>query len=801
MPSIEFEYISEKVDLEKQPNASGVIDDEQITIGDLHGNALKFIWVLLRHGFLTSISEKDYERLVAIYNTNIKTLDGEDLDDFDKIVENLQLELNASQAVLTLLGDELADRGANDYFTLKIIQRLNQIGLKYEIIYSNHSFEFLRAYELYKQGRFSFEKVVTNASPTTSLENLQKLMQKELVNIEDIEDIIETAYKPAFKLLSYTLNQEQNTITIKSHAPIDVNVISAAAEQLTVEFFDATATELAQTIDTMNAAFNALVEDYEVSSTVQRKTPLYQIMWNRDWRSLNRSAIHNSYHINYVHGHTGGPTEGNVVDLDNRLGKNQRSNSGEYTALKRQAAQIHIQNTEQKQENTNKPKMSITLVNGHYYPNDWIEIYDKQHPDSPFNELNEEILSNSGRENLNLLHTALLHTLLDNSSVVDDAKCVEDMIFFGNWKFPADLVEAYNKDKKQYNQFECRALSRTDTFQKLYVMLLTDYSRKGNEKKYHVSAPYQIYANQEITKEQSVSKSVMGLHIDQEANYALVNFMDEAIDFKYMRAFEEIYEYDFKDYMVNQEALDEWLQLKKQGKTIPSILKDAYKQQQSLFIDSQETNGIKRKIEPAVVKTHPSNQSPIHVTEPVLLDRQQKIADIPVNRGEVSPNENAQSKQPTTEPKKMPEEIRAQTYQIAKLQIEDILRNFKSKIDSEIGSHSSTAKTAALALHKQLIHFKDNAFYTPNKESLAEFVKNTKQSIKEATPQLQRDLTWGSYLHNLAKKIANVIFSIVSFGMCSAAFFKPQSSDAVNTAKKVEDTIEQATTNKSLGHD
>lgn len=666
MSGIEFDYISENVNLEEYPKVSGVIDDEQITVGDLHGNALKFIWLLLRHGFVTSISEEDYKRFVEIYNTNINKLDGEDLDDFDEIVKKLQLEPKASQAMLTLLGDELADRGANDYFTLKILQRLNQIGLKYEIVYSNHSFEFLRAYELYKQGKSSFEEVVAKARPTTSLENLQDLIEDNLVKIAEIEEIIETAYKPAFKLLSYTLNQEQNTITINSHAPIDVNIIFEAAEQLNIEFSDATVTDLAQTIDNMNAAFNELVNDSKVSSTVERGDPLYQIMWNRDWKKLDRRSIHNGYHINYVHGHTGGPTEGNVVNLDNKLGKTQHINEGQYTALKRQAEHALINNIKQEEKNTNKFEAHHTLVNGHYYPNTWIEAYDRQHPDNPFNELNEEIISKSGRENLYLLKSAYLRNLLYSLSIVEETKPVEDLIQFGNWNYPADLVAVYNQGKPQYNQFECRALSRTDTFESLYAMLLSVYNRNTGHK-YHVSAPYQTYADQELTKEQPGIRSVMGIDIDKEANHALVDFMDEPVELKYTSAFIEIYEYDFKDYMVNQEELNEWLQLKKEGEKIPPILKEVYKQQQtskseneSLAIETHANDHNpkhaalketykhqpntftmgKSKIEPVVLETHAHHQNPKRTIEPVQLSEQPKAVDEHIVPAEAENNKN-----------------------------------------------------------------------------------------------------------------------------------------------------------------
>src|SRR5580765_5689167 len=120
MPNI---LISQKANIDtypeldiKHPGAEGT----EFTIGDLHGNALKFLYFLVRHGIL-SISREQYKTLVKIYHTPVDDLDHNQLQQFKTILN--QAKVN-NKGKIRLIGDEHADRGMNDYFTLKIIEKL-----------------------------------------------------------------------------------------------------------------------------------------------------------------------------------------------------------------------------------------------------------------------------------------------------------------------------------------------------------------------------------------------------------------------------------------------------------------------------------------------------------------------------------------------------------------------------------------------------------------------------------------------------------------------------------------------------
>ena len=82
------EFINEQVDIYQLPSidvphkgSAGT----QVTIGDLHGNAIKLMFMLVKHGIATNIDEADYNRLVAIYKTPTQDLTKKHLDEFNQI--------------------------------------------------------------------------------------------------------------------------------------------------------------------------------------------------------------------------------------------------------------------------------------------------------------------------------------------------------------------------------------------------------------------------------------------------------------------------------------------------------------------------------------------------------------------------------------------------------------------------------------------------------------------------------------------------------------------------------------------
>jgi hypothetical protein len=323
--------IEETVDLHvlPQPDTSSCGGEgAEVTIGDLHGNMLKLLFLLIKQGIATNLSAEDYDKLVAIYTKQTDDLTAEDLLAFNGLLD--QIIFNPGTMV-RLIGDELADRGSNDYFTLKLIEKLQENQVPVEILLSNHGVEFVEAYEIHQ----NFHAPMLCQGHAESMEALQQLVGKGLVLRDEILSIAHKAYKPTLRVLSYTLHEDPSLITLYSHAGIGLNSIQELAAKLDLPYHDGTANELAQTIDQINGKFQRHVQDNTVHTLYQREVmyagysgdylknaPVEFVMWNRHYDDLERPELHSGYRVEFVHGHDSGDmTQSNIYNLDNNLGK------------------------------------------------------------------------------------------------------------------------------------------------------------------------------------------------------------------------------------------------------------------------------------------------------------------------------------------------------------------------------------------------------------------------------------------------------------------------------------------------
>jgi len=169
---------------------SAATHQREITLGDLHGNALKFLWGLIKTGVVTlKEGEADYNKFIQIYYKSVDELTADDIQNFQNIVNSMAIK---KHTLVRLIGDELADRGSNDYFTLKILERLANRGCPYEIMLSNHSVGFIQKYEkrtLHNSNGCDFS---TNAS--NSLFELTRLVQKNNSVSDEIYSLVQRYY-------------------------------------------------------------------------------------------------------------------------------------------------------------------------------------------------------------------------------------------------------------------------------------------------------------------------------------------------------------------------------------------------------------------------------------------------------------------------------------------------------------------------------------------------------------------------------------------------------------------------------
>ena len=89
------------------------MQNQTVVIGDLHGNAMKLIYLLLRFGIINMNPDR-YQRLMTLYNTPVNDLTLELLDEFEAIVN--ASTIGTFPDLLVLIGDEFADRPRSKWF-------------------------------------------------------------------------------------------------------------------------------------------------------------------------------------------------------------------------------------------------------------------------------------------------------------------------------------------------------------------------------------------------------------------------------------------------------------------------------------------------------------------------------------------------------------------------------------------------------------------------------------------------------------------------------------------------------------
>lgn len=299
-----------------------------ITLGDLHANVVKFLFFLIIEG-VVGTTDENYDELVALYNEPYPQDKIQYLVKFAKetfLIKKIinDLTIKKKETLVRLIGDELADRGKNDFYILLLLAKLHQEKVTVEILISNHSIEFIKAYEQKKPFK---SDLIGHLCQSISMERLQELLDLGLTTRAEIEQIVNSAYLPKLKLISYTIETNGSGIRLYSHAPIDLAIVQKIAAKLGISYQDNTVTSLAQTIDSMNIKFQ---ENYVVPGKINVlfnkledfTDPFTQLIWNRDYSTLNREIQHHNYNVCYIHGHDSNePSSQNIINLDNNLGK------------------------------------------------------------------------------------------------------------------------------------------------------------------------------------------------------------------------------------------------------------------------------------------------------------------------------------------------------------------------------------------------------------------------------------------------------------------------------------------------
>lgn len=311
-----------------------------VTIGDLHGNSLKLLYLLLKLGivFWPDNEEKKpgelYQDFYRAYHITPPTK--ESLKTLKDLITKLHISDAEHRPHLRFLGDELADRGLNDLISLWIFDTLHQHGVQYDCCYSNHTHEFLGNYVrvLINQGSYS----ELNAA-FQSFSWLYYCITANLIEKNVVIDLVEN-HKTHLRLMTYGL--ENTGIFQYTHAPTSYTIDQFLAQKLQL-FYIANRPEFrAWSIEKINHAFGVLLSKNQNLTLFNREIiislnnhnvlkehehPFEHIIWNRTYKDfLMRPPTHREYGYEQgsVHGHDlldPDSNQNDIVCLDNLFGK------------------------------------------------------------------------------------------------------------------------------------------------------------------------------------------------------------------------------------------------------------------------------------------------------------------------------------------------------------------------------------------------------------------------------------------------------------------------------------------------
>ncbi|GEM_PF-5337067 len=232
---------------------------QSVTIPDLHGNAMKIIFILVQEGVL-ALTVAQYEMLARVYYKDFhdtKVLDTPPSDITEEEYNNAawggmdeklrqrghaltQASLDTFKRVLAeakwnpskrvrLLGDALADRGLNDLLILIVVDCLKKQGISVQICLSNHDVNFFIPYFRAKNEKDEKAKIRILKTPrlgtAASLQDRSRLylalaLEDGLVTFDELDRLV-TVYLSCLGLVfvegSYLYMHAPNGAPTLSH--------------------------------------------------------------------------------------------------------------------------------------------------------------------------------------------------------------------------------------------------------------------------------------------------------------------------------------------------------------------------------------------------------------------------------------------------------------------------------------------------------------------------------------------------------------------------------------------------------
>lgn len=343
----------EDVDLHVMPKVHEVLNGkpgDEILIGDLHANSLKFFYFLIRHGAISGLDDGEYEELVAICTKRGEALTKCDLEYLRLLLRGLDYN---PDVVVNLGGDNVFDKYKSpDFIIMLIVQALIDHGVAVKNYISNHDVELAELSEL---GLVGDDLVAPrlSAKDYLSFKETAVLLRNGLITKQELLDLYNRYYKTTFRAVGRFVDKSGKVprIFIVSHAAIDKDTLRKEADYLDpdekghkVTFF----TQLEKTLDAIDRKFRLVVNGNWIrdlyNPTVMKAAyerrcdltahPFECSMWNREYASLDREMVQEDYDIYYIHGHDDwDPGAPNCCNLNNNIGKTSDDSKGQYSIV------------------------------------------------------------------------------------------------------------------------------------------------------------------------------------------------------------------------------------------------------------------------------------------------------------------------------------------------------------------------------------------------------------------------------------------------------------------------------------
>ncbi len=360
--------ISLDIQLSKFPTKRYEYSDEGLIFGDLHGNFLTAIQVLLQLNII-SMNKKTYHSLYRAFTqlefeVNNREFDDEGNYSLSASEEDMKKAIEAADKIQTLLekikkgshqgkirvqfaGDILADRRGYDPAFVWFLKTLHNLDIPYSITLSNHDIgliqtfigkEALKDYDLAKAYVRLSQLYVYQSLSFARFVCIQQVNEDKF---EEFKNELNTYYFPYLSFIDYNL--EDGVLSTLTHAASRIEDIQRLVEILRLNMEPsplATKEQVISAIRNINIVITSILGDAcwikvcNLSAPLNEEGkedldvnahPLLRFIWGRmehgDFNKSTTMLEDGTKIINY-HGHTGDYQKGlNHINLNQECGK------------------------------------------------------------------------------------------------------------------------------------------------------------------------------------------------------------------------------------------------------------------------------------------------------------------------------------------------------------------------------------------------------------------------------------------------------------------------------------------------